>query len=132
MRILFPGFERLCEKYGIVSVTPLLKGWSGDQKYCVTTVDGTKYLLRITPKEKAASRPECFRMQQVVAALDAEIPVKRIKLIATDGATNYMSEFIDSMDEETFLKWVEYHLATCERQDLIGASHHVLDILRKV
>ena len=29
------------------------KGWSGDQKYCVTTVDGTKYLLRITSPERA-------------------------------------------------------------------------------
>lgn len=26
---------------------------------------------------------------------------------------------------------VKYHLSVCGRQDLIGASHHVLDILRK-
>lgn len=66
-----------------------------------------------------------------IASMDAEMPVKRLKLVATDGATNYMREFIDSMDDATFDKWMEYHLATCERQDLIGASHHTLDILRK-
>ena len=38
---------------------------------------------------------------------------------------------IDVMDDETFSKWMDYHFATCERQDLIGASHHTLDILRK-
>ena len=53
----------------MVSKEPICKGWSCDQKYCVTATDGTKYLLRITPKEKAASRPDCFRMQQAVAAL---------------------------------------------------------------
>ena len=66
-----------------------------------------------------------------IAELDAEVPVKRIKLVATDGATNYKREYIDAMDDETFSKWVEYHFAICERQDLIGASHHTLDILQK-
>lgn len=66
-----------------------------------------------------------------IASLDAELPVERIKLIATDGATNYMRKCIDAMDEETFGKWMEYHFAICERQDLIGASHHTLDILKK-
>lgn len=67
-----------------------------------------------------------------IASLDAELPVRRLKLVATDGATNYKREFIDAMDDETFGKWMEYHFAICERQDLIGASHHTLDILKKV
>ena len=53
-----------------------------------------------------------------------------MKLIATDGAAHYMRHFIDEMDRETFAKWLEYHFATCERQDLIGASNHTLDILK--
>ena len=43
-----------------------------------------------------------------------------------------MRELIDGMDQETFDKWMDYHLSICERQDLIGASHHTLDILRKL
>ncbi len=66
-----------------------------------------------------------------IAALDDAAGVTRVKLIATDGATNYMRETVDAMDDFTYAKWIEYHLAVCERQDLIGASHHVLDILRK-
>ena len=66
-----------------------------------------------------------------IAALDAALPVERLKLVATDGATNYNRECIDAMDDETFARWMDFHFATCERQDLIGASHHTLDILRK-
>lgn len=66
-----------------------------------------------------------------IAALDEEMPVERVKLVATDGATNYKREFIDAMDDATFAKWMDYHFTICERQDLVGASHHTLDILRK-
>ena len=66
-----------------------------------------------------------------IAELDAAVPINRIKLVATDGATNYKREFIDTMDDETFNKWIDYHFTICERQDLIGASHHTLDILKK-
>lgn len=73
---------------------------------------------------------ELIRTEEI-AELDGAVPVERIKLVAADGATNYLRELIDSMDKETFTKWVEYHLATCERQDLVGASHHTIDIIRK-
>lgn len=74
---------------------------------------------------------ELIRTEEI-AELNSHVNVERIKLIATDGATHYMKEHIDQMDEYTFAKWVEYHLATCERQDTVGASNHTLDILRKI
>ena len=73
---------------------------------------------------------EMVRTEEI-ADLDSAVPVKRIKLVATDGATNYNRAVIDAMDDETFRKWMEYHFTICERQDLIGASHHTLDILQK-
>ena len=73
---------------------------------------------------------EMVRTEEI-SDLDATVPVKRIKLVATDGATNYKREYIDAMDDETFSKWIDYHFVICERQDLIGASHHTLDILQK-
>ncbi len=89
----------------------------------------------LTPDWHCVSEPkEIFELirTEEIAALDAEFPVQRIKLIAADGASNYMRECIDAMDDETFASWLAYHFATCERQDLIGASHHTLDILRKI
>ena len=91
--------------------------------------------LMLTEDWHAISRPEdLFEMvrPEEIAALDAQLPAQRLKLVATDGATNYMRPMIDAMDAETFEKWMEYHLCTCERQDLIGASNHTLDILRKL
>ena len=88
----------------------------------------------LTPDWHCISEPkDLFEMVRTeeIAALDAEVPVQRIKLVAADGATNYMRQVIDAMDDETFGKWMDYHFSTCERQDLIGASHHTLDILQK-
>ena len=73
---------------------------------------------------------EMVRTEEI-AELDAAVPVKRIKLVAADGATNYKRDYIDAMDDETFGRWMDYHFTICERQDLIGASHHTLDILQK-
>ena len=89
----------------------------------------------LTPDWHCISEPkEIFELVRTedIAALDSEFPVERVKLVAADGATNYMREFIDAMDDETFGKWLDYHFAVCERQDLIGASHHTLDVLRKI
>lgn len=58
--------------------------------------------------------------------------IKRVKIVAADGATNYMRECIDAMDDATFDLWMKYHLTICERIDLIGATHHSLDILKKI
>ena len=65
-----------------------------------------------------------------ISQLNSKFPLDRIKLVATDGPAHYLSGLIDNMDSETFSKWMEYHFATCERQDLIGASNHTLDILQ--
>lgn len=48
---------------------PIAKGWSGDQKYCVTAEDGTKYLLRISPLEQYERKKNEFERMQCAAAL---------------------------------------------------------------
>ena len=91
-------------------------------------------LQMLTPDWHCISEPkDLFELVRTedIAALDAEIPVERLKLVATDGATNYMREYIDAMDDESFAQWMNFHFAICERQDLIGASHHTLDVLKK-
>ena len=87
-------------------------------------------LNMITDDWKCVSEPkDLFEMVRIedIERLNATIPVERIKLIATDGASRYIR-----VDDETFAKWLSYHFATCERQDLIGATNHSLDILKKV
>lgn len=57
--------------------------------------------------------------------------LERIQIVAADGAANYMRQTLNAMDDETFELFIQYHLSTCERPDLMGASSHTLDILRK-
>ena len=88
----------------------------------------------LTPDWHCISEPqEVFELARTedIAALDEKVPVKRLKLVATDGATNYLRGLIDGMNDETFGKWLDYHFSICERPDLIGASNHTLDILEK-
>ena len=56
--------------------------------------------------------------------------LKRIKIITPDGPTNYIRKALNKMDDETYELFIQYHLSTCERQDLIGAAAHTLDILK--
>jgi SAM-dependent methyltransferase len=57
--------------------------------------------------------------------------LERVQIIAADGPANYMRPVLNAMDEETFKLFIDYHFTTCERPDLLGASAHTLDILRK-
>ena len=66
-----------------------------------------------------------------IEALDRQVEVRRRKIIAADGAANYMRPFLNALTEEEFDAFLQYHLATCERMDLMGASGHTVDILVK-
>lgn len=62
--------------------------------------------------------------------VNVRVPVERIKIITPDGPANHMRQALNAMDEEEFQYFIEYHLSTCERQDMIGAAAHTLDILK--
>lgn len=57
--------------------------------------------------------------------------ISREKIIALDGAAVYIRDSLEQMDEETFELFIKYHFSVCERMDLIGATNHSLDILKK-
>lgn len=73
---------------------------------------------------------ELYRKEDI-DALRNHFNVTQLHFIASDGYTNHIREIINQMDDATYELFVKYHLATCERQDMIGYSHHTLDIFRK-
>ena len=83
---------------------------------------------------KASSDPaelfELYRKEEI-DALIVPFCVERLHYVGTDLATNYMREAVDTMEDEIFNMYLQYHFAICERPDLVGASHHILDVLRK-
>ena len=57
--------------------------------------------------------------------------LKRIKIINQDGPTEYIKNIVNKMDDETYELFINYHLSTCERLELLGSGRHILDILEK-
>ena len=53
----------------IVKRIPIEKGWSGDQKYCAVTADGTKYLLRISSIDRLERKRREYEKMSEVAQL---------------------------------------------------------------
>ena len=63
--------------------------------------------------------------------LRGQFPVTQLHFVASDGYTNHMRQTVDAMDEKTYEVYLNYHFATCERSDMVGYSHHTIDIFRK-
>ena len=95
-----------------------------------------KYQKLVDPLTfKASSDPaELFELyrKEDIDALVSHFPVERLHYVGADMATNYMRECIDGMDDDFFATYLRYHFTICERPDMVGVSHHILDILRKM
>lgn len=63
--------------------------------------------------------------------LRSEFNVTQLHFVASDGYTNHMRDTVDQMDDQMYALYLKYHFTICERQDMIGYSHHTLDIFRK-
>ena len=57
--------------------------------------------------------------------------MKRYKIIGVDGATDYIRPTLNKMSEDDFKMFIKYQETVCERKELLGASSHILDILKK-
>lgn len=83
---------------------------------------------------KAAADPSelfvLYRKEDIDALMEA-FPAQRLHYVGTDMATHYMRSTIDEMEDELFDMYLKYHFCICERADLVGASHHILDVFRK-
>lgn len=84
---------------------------------------------------KASSDPaELFQLYRIeeIDALMENFHTERLHFVGTDMAANYMRDVVDEMDEEFFELFLKYHFTICERKDMVGVSHHFLDIFRKL
>ena len=86
----------------IVNKQLINKGWSGDKKYCVTTTDGNKYFLRITPLEKSDRRKQVFNKTCELYGLG--IPMaKPIEIGTCDEGVYTVESFIEGVDAEELI-----------------------------
>lgn len=67
-----------------------------------------------------------------IKKLSQDADLVRLKILSPDGPANYMRPFLNQLDQEEFEYFVQYQMATCEREELLGAGAHTVDILKKL
>ena len=59
-----------------------------------------------------------------------EAKLERLTIFAPDGASDYIRDTLNKMDDATFEIFKQYQLSVCERMDMLGASSHLVDVLK--
>lgn len=92
-----------------------------------------KGLLDIKTFETYSNPSDVFELhrKEDIDELRNNFNVAELHFIATDGYANHVRDTINQMDDKIYELYIKYHLFTCERQDMVGLSHHTLDIFRK-
>ncbi len=96
-----------------------------NKKYA-TLINYDNFKLDSTPAEIFA----LYRKEDI-DILMSNFNVTRLHYVGTDMLTRFIADAIDAMDDTTFDTYMHYHLTISERPDMIGATHHMLDIFRK-
>lgn len=84
---------------------PINRGFSRDKKYCAVAADGTKYLLRISPKDSYDAKKHEFEMMQKAAALDIPLCLP-VEFGECDEGVYTVLSWVDGVCAEEFLPTV--------------------------
>ena len=107
------------------SKTAITKGWSGDKKYCVTSEDGKKFLLRISPAEQQKRKKLTFDMMERVASLG--VPMCRpIEFGVCEEGVYSLQSWIDGEDGEdliTLMSTTEQYVYGLEAGRILREIH---------
>ena len=86
----------------IITRSLINKGWSGDQKYCAVTADGTKYLLRITSPERANRFHLGYLRMQEAAKLGVSMCLP-VEFGQCPEGTYAIHSWVDGVDAEAYI-----------------------------
>lgn len=127
--------KRVTKKGGIILVAYVMNEYSvitygfkqNNIKECMENNKLTKDFHTISSKEDLY---DYVRIEDI-NRLNEEAGLEREIIISADGPADYLRQTLNAMDDEAYRLFIEYHLATCERYELIGAAAHTVDILRR-
>lgn len=57
--------------------------------------------------------------------------LERIEIFTPDGPTDYIRNYINTMNDEVFNKYLDYIYSISNKKELLGASSHLVDIIKK-
>lgn len=127
--------KRVTKKGGIILVAYVMNEYSvitygfkqNNIKKCMENNKLTKDFHTISSKEDLY---DYVRIEDI-NKLNEEAGLEREIIISADGPADYLRQTLNAMDDGAYRLFIEYHLATCERYELIGAAAHTVDILRR-
>lgn len=99
----------------------------GNLEECLRTGKLTKDFEVKTSEEDLYSYDRLEKINKL--ATDANL--ERYKIVGVDGATDYIRPVINKLSEKDFEIYISYQMSICERPELLGASSHIMDILKK-
>ena len=98
---MLTGFEQLCNKYKIVSVAPLLKGWSRDKKYILENSNRERYVLRLSDNDLYEKKKKQFELLNKIELLGLNCS-RPIEFGAdADGTVYTLMSYLEGEDGET-------------------------------
>jgi len=90
-------------------------------------IDFETFKLDSTPKEVFT----LYRKKEI-DELMSHFKAARLHYVGSDMLTRFIAGTVDEMDDDTFEMYMRFHFCICEREDMVGASNHMLDIFRKI
>ena len=127
--------KRICKTGGVIFVAYLMN------EYGVLTYGfKERHILEVKEQGRLSDDFACSSSEEdlydyvridVINELQETSGLKRQLLFTPDGPANYMRPFLNQLSEEEFREFIRYVEAVCERQEILGASAHTVDILKK-
>ncbi len=130
----FKEARRVTKKDGIILASYVMNEYS-----VITYCFKQKHIKDVMEKNALtsdwhtkASEDELYTYLRLedIEELNKKSGLRRLEIFAADGPADYMRQELNAMDEEEFSFFLQYHLSTCQRPELLGASSHVVDVLK--
>lgn len=96
MEKIFNGLEKFA------NVQIITKGWSGDDKYCVTTASGERYFLRIFSTQKHETQKALFHILEELTKRNIPMCMP-VEFGPHEGSAYMLQSWIDGEDLEEIL-----------------------------
>jgi ubiquinone/menaquinone biosynthesis C-methylase UbiE len=128
--------KRICKPNGLIMISYCMNEYAIiEHGFIDNNIETALKNKNISKDFKVISKPHdlySFMRLKDINKLKNTCHLKRVKIVAQDGPTEYLKKTINKMTEKELNLYFTYHLKTCEYKELLGASRHVLDILKKI
>ena len=134
MLTAFSEAKRVTKKGGYIFAAYVMNDYS-----IITYCFKQNHALEVVQNKKItddwhtiASEDELYTYLRLedIDELNRQTSLQRVKIFAADGPSDDIRRELNAMDEQTFQLFMQYHLSTCERPELLGASSHLVDVLQ--